>query len=259
MTGPSRLRRDGAEITRDGRDPFALFVALRGAKVMSQFGRSREVTPGSYSFISASEPAYQEKRQSGTSDTICFVMPREFVDQRVVSGENICVRPFEAGKGLHGLAFETVMAFQKNAWKIADDEFEKSARVLAELVLLALGGTADVLSGERSIRASNLARTKRIIRQRLLDPELTLTAVAREVGLSLNYLHKLFRDDGRTMWEYLQGERLQRARQLLEVSSLRNLSITDVSLECGFADAAHFSRLFRRAFGICPREALRNH
>jgi len=50
-----------------------------------------------------------------------------------------------------------------------------------------------------------------------LDPDLTLAAVAGETSLSLNYLHKLFRDEDRPMWEYLQGERLQRARELLEL------------------------------------------
>jgi AraC-like DNA-binding protein len=257
--GRSRLLRDTAEIARDSRDPFALFVALRGAKYLSQFGRSQQIRPGSYSLLCASEPTVQEKRQSGTSDTVCFVMPREFIDRRIVNGEGLCLRPYEAGKGLHHLAFETVVAFQKDAWEMANEEFERSARLLGELVLLATGGPVDVISNERSVRASNLARAKRIMRQRLSDSTLSLADVAQQMGLTLNYLHKLFRDDGRTMWEYLKAERLQRARELLDLASVRNVTITDVSLQCGFADTAHFSKSFKRVFGVSPREARRNH
>jgi len=37
------------------------------------------------------------------------------------------------------------------------------------------------------------------------------------------------------------------------------MTITDVSLECGFSDTAHFSKSFKRAFVISPRDVLRGH
>jgi AraC-like DNA-binding protein len=233
-------------------------MSLRGEMLMSQFGRSRAVPPGSYALISASEPSFHA--MDASNDSICFLVPRDVVDQRVVSGEQVCVRPHVAGAGLHALVFDTVSAFERNAWDITDDDFERSARIVADLVLLALQGSVDLSSGERSIRASNLARAKRIIRRRLSDPDLTLSDVAGECGLSLSYLHELVRDkgEGLTMRDYLQGERLQRARELLELSSSRKMSVTEISRECGFSNMSHFSAAFRRAFGLSPRDVMRH-
>lgn len=256
--GRYRLLRDVAEIAGDSQDRYGLYISLRGEMQMSQFGRSHLVGPGSYALISASEPSIHEA--AGDNYSICFLIPREFVDQRVVSGERICLRQSVNGKGLHNLVLESVTAFEKNAWDITDDEFEKSARILADLALLGLIGSADQRAGERSVRSGNLARVKRIFRHRLSNPDLTLSDVAREAGLSLSYLHELFRDDGAgcTAQEYLKGLRLQRARELLELSSSRKTTVTDVSLECGFSNMSHFSAAFKRAFGISPTDVTRN-
>ena len=32
------------------------------------------------------------------------------------------------------------------------------------------------------------------------------------------------------------------------------MSVTEVALVCGFNDASHFIRLFRKAFGITPKQ-----
>lgn len=257
--GSCRLSRRDAEIARDGRDHYILHMLLRGKVSISQFGRNHLIEPRSYTLISAADPVSHDN--IGEDDAVCFVLPREFVEQRVVSGERLCARPYQAGKGFHKLVLETANAFQRNAWDINNDEFCKSAQVVADLMLLALSGSADLLSGEHAVRAGNLARAKRIIRQRLTDADLTLTAVAREADLSLGHLHSLFRDEGEglTMREYLQSERLQRARTLLTLPSSRQRTVTEVALECGFSNASHFSTSFKKAFGISPRDALRKH
>ncbi|MFC4312057.1 helix-turn-helix transcriptional regulator [Steroidobacter flavus] len=137
---------------------------------------------------------------------------------------------------------------------MTDEEFVQAAHPLADLVLLAFGGQADVMTSTTSVRTSNLARAKRLIRQHLADPDLRLEDIAHACGFSLSYLHKLFRDDGRTAREYVNEERLQKAHLLLR--SGRAISVTSVALECGFSNMSHFSTAFRAAFGISPRDVL---
>jgi AraC-like DNA-binding protein len=254
----SRFVRRAEEISGDGRHEFALLLLLSGDATVSQFGRTLHMSPGSYALAAWSHPIIQESSR-GPAESICFVMPRSFVDRRMLVGEDLCVRPYDVTAGLHRLAFETVKLFQENAGRLSDEDFEKSARAVGDLVVLAVGADApDISSADHSVRAAHLLRAKHIIRERLSDADLTLEAVAQELGLSLRYVHKLFRDEGRTMYEYLKSARLQRARELLELSSSRKMTITEVALECGFSGMSHFSRSFKEAFGLSPQDVVRH-
>ena len=251
---PCRVLREEAQIARDSQDRYGLFMALQGAFEITQFGRNQQVEGGSYTFVSAAEPG--AFGNGGSNDVVALFLPREFVDQRIVDGAQICARTYTPGRGLHGLVVETLSSFEKNAWGMTDDEFRTSARVVADLVLLAVNGPADLLSGDCSIRSANLNRAKRIIRQRLSDPDLSLAEVAQESGLSLSYLHDLFRGEDCTLWEYLKRVRLQRARELLESSSPPRATVTGIAVECGFSNTSYFSTAFKVAFGVTPRDVL---
>src|ERR1700693_5130750 len=139
-SGSHLLRRDAAAIASDGRDHYALHMALSGDVIVSQLGREHLLRPGSYTFFSASEPVSHSA--VGGGETIYFLMPRAYVNRRLVSGKDICLEPHGDDHGLQKLAFETVLAFQGTASNISDDEFEKTAHIVGGLVLLALGSSA---------------------------------------------------------------------------------------------------------------------
>ena len=130
-SGSHLLRRDAAAIASDGRDHYALHMALSGDVIVSQLGREHLLRPGSYTFFSASEPVSHSA--VGGGETIYFLMPRAYVNRRLVSGKDICLEPHGDDNGLQKLAFETVLAFQGTASNISDDEFEKTAHIVGDL------------------------------------------------------------------------------------------------------------------------------
>jgi transcriptional regulator GlxA family with amidase domain len=84
-----------------------------------------------------------------------------------------------------------------------------------------------------------------------LHGELTLEALAAEVGISASRLGFLFRHEtGRSPGAYLQALRMERARLLLEST---DLSVREVMQQVGLSDPSHFSRDFRNAHGLSPR------
>jgi AraC-like DNA-binding protein/mannose-6-phosphate isomerase-like protein (cupin superfamily) len=255
VAGRAQLDRGSEEIAIDGRNGYAVYLPLAGEHELTQFHRSVRCTTHSVTMITQAEPASQIKY--GDNDTVYFFMPRSFVDQRVIGGENLCARAINASDGTERLAFETLKTLQRESASMSEDEFRTAARLTGELLLLAFRGTGDVRSEASSVRAANLARVKRTIGTRLADPDVTLADIAGECGLSLRYLHDLFREDGRTAWEYVRCERLQRARHLLE--NLPALPITDVSMSCGFSSPSQFATAFRRAYGISPRDTRQRH
>jgi len=135
-------------------------------------------------------------------------------------------------------------------------EFRVASRTLGELVLLALNSCADNISDVPSVRSCTLARAKRVIRARLGDTELTIAAVAKQCGISLRYLHEIFRANGSTVSEYMKAQRLQNARRMLETAA-EGTTVTEVCFRSGFSNPSQFSTAFRQAFSISPREVLR--
>ena len=88
-----------------------------------------------------------------------------------------------------------------------------------------------------------------------LDARLTVEMLSREVGLSAAHFARAFKETmGRAPHQYLLALRLERARRLLETTEV---SLSDIAHRAGFADQAHFTRLFKRAFGTTPGALVR--
>lgn len=79
----------------------------------------------------------------------------------------------------------------------------------------------------------------------------SLDRIAREVGVSPNYLTQAFtRSEGQPLYRYQLGLRLNRALVELPHSN----DITALALDLGFSSHAHFSTVFKASFGQSPSE-----
>ncbi|MDO4291971.1 MAG: AraC family transcriptional regulator [Eubacteriales bacterium] len=84
-----------------------------------------------------------------------------------------------------------------------------------------------------------------------LREDLTLDTLARQFFVSKFYLSRLFKECmGISLHQYILNKRLLLAKRLLSGGMEPYL----VCGEAGFGDYSHFSRSFKRYFGIAPRE-----
>lgn len=90
----------------------------------------------------------------------------------------------------------------------------------------------------------------------MADCGLGLGRVAQACGISVRYLHALYRDVGQTFMQWLHEQRLDRAQQALR-GPARPVSVAGVAQQWGGSDQSHFSRLFKRRFGYTPGQARR--
>jgi len=91
---------------------------------------------------------------------------------------------------------------------------------------------------------------KQYIRQNLAD-DLSLTILSEYTTLSNSYLSHIFKETtGVSVVEYITEQRMDRAKTLLETSSL---NIELVASACGFGTPHYFSKKFKQYFGLTPR------
>jgi transcriptional regulator GlxA family with amidase domain len=104
----------------------------------------------------------------------------------------------------------------------------------------------------RTVR--KLCQVRDLIRD-CLEEELTLAELSLEADLSPWHFLRAFRQSfGETPKAYLTRLRLERARELLTISSR---SVTEICFDLGFSSLGSFSTLFHRHVGLSPAEFRR--
>ena len=92
---------------------------------------------------------------------------------------------------------------------------------------------------------------------RHLAEPVAMDALADACGLSASRLAHLFRAQvGLTPQQFLEGQRLERGRQLLELTPH---PIGAIAAEVGYENPFYFTLRFKRAMGLSPRDYRKKH
>ncbi|MDA3961408.1 MAG: helix-turn-helix transcriptional regulator [Planctomycetota bacterium] len=85
-----------------------------------------------------------------------------------------------------------------------------------------------------------------------LGTELSVSALARELGLSADHLTRRFRARYHcTLVGYIRERRLQHAHELLTTTGMAPVQVANL---CGFSDLQYFNKQIRARFAHSPRE-----
>ena len=139
----------------------------------------------------------------------------------------------------------------------ADVLFESFARVFLVKLIRRYG---DCHGGGASAKGLGARHYKRVLDHvaACYGRTITLDGMAREAGLSRSHFARLFKATiGQSPMRFVAGYRVERAKRRL---AEEGVALIDVAHACGFADHAHFSRVFKQVEGVTPkayREALR--
>ena len=137
-----------------------------------------------------------------------------------------------------------------------EDASERPASFMKILNLL--GDTSDARQTGTCLRVSSDEKRKMKVRTFISCNCLrtvTLKEVSSYVGMNESAFCVFFKKNfGQTFVEYLNAQRLEYARYLLENGSL---SVAEVCYACGFTSPPYFSRLFSRKIGIPPMQCAK--
>lgn len=129
-----------------------------------------------------------------------------------------------------------------------------------DLALPLLGGNAYLktllqqrvssMHAQLPAQRSRRGQVMRLLEQGLLSGELSVVAVARQLSVSRQTLHRQLRDEQCSFSELLAELRRRRALQRLQQADCR---IETLSRELGFNEPSAFYKAFKAWFGLSPR------
>lgn len=251
---PSVLHRTARLIGE--RDPEAYHLALLLRGTVSVRWGDRETVFQPYDIVNNDTSRPSVTRAGGRGDTVRMVgvelpkallpFPRDKADQvigRVLSGRD--------GVGALLAAFLTQVTFSTHSYLASDGP--RLGTVLTDLVTSLFANALD--EQPEAHRRPLTARIRAFIGQHLHDPALTPGAIAAAHHISTSYLHRIFQADvGVTVAAWIRRQRLERARCDLADPAMRAVPIRQIAVRCGFPDHAAFTRAFRSAYGVPPRD-----
>ncbi len=176
------------------------------------------------------------------------IVPKELLQERGFRLEKMSACKLSARTGTGRIAHDFAHAVFDEATKLSPNSAAGVADTLIDLLLLPLR-EADTMFDRVGPEAMYI-RAQVFIREHLRDPDLCIDQISAALGCTKRYLHMLFSERGMTVSDYIWRARLQHCRQELETHAGKR--ITDVAFAWGFSSSSHFSRVFRKYFGIVP-------
>jgi AraC family transcriptional regulator len=155
------------------------------------------------------------------------------------------------------------MEYLTRALVVEADRGNPSGLPFVEALVTAVSLQIVQLAGVRAPRAASVrGGLSSVARRRVLElidarleQGVSIDELAREAGLSPSHFMRAFKQAfGHPPHRHILTQRLERARWLIEQA---DASLSDIALRTGFADQAHFTRLFKRQFGVTPGAILR--
>ncbi|MGZ0718850.1 helix-turn-helix domain-containing protein [Pseudomonas palleroniana] len=105
------------------------------------------------------------------------------------------------------------------------------------------------LASTEPLKSWQIRTAKQLMLGRL-DTGISVTELAEACALSRSHFTRMFKESTRMPPQrWLREQRVMKSRELLKTSTML---FTEIALECGFSDQAHFCRTFVKAEGMTP-------
>lgn len=120
---------------------------------------------------------------------------------------------------------------------------------LKEFIVSAIGAVDEK---KRNLKSQKTAEeVKRYVAENFSEP-ITIKDLATALHYNANYLNNLFKQvTGCTILEYLTQYRINKAKELLKETSLRQ---ADIAYQVGYKNEQYFKKLFQSSTGLSPKE-----
>ncbi|MBL1102014.1 helix-turn-helix domain-containing protein [Streptomyces coffeae] len=251
---PMSWRRTPRLIQQSDPECYYLTFPITGSLGITQAGREAVHGPREMYVVDTSQPF-----QCVTSVALHAVgleVPRKLVSLRKERADVLLTRRLPGDDGYGILLAQLLEQLANDTGLYGPADGPRLGSIIVDLLSSLLAHTLD---RETSLPMETRQRTlvlriRAFIEDNLDDPELTPRCVADAHHISLSYLHRLFQREEETLAAWIRRRRLERVRCDLTDPALSGIPIYSLATRWGFPGGADFSRIFRRTYGVTPRE-----
>jgi len=227
-----------------------VITQLQGVRCYSQDGATAVLNPGDSTLIDSGHS--WSSNCAGACSRLYLRVPRWLMENRLRL-TNLPLLPRISGvSGLGVTLFRLATSLYQEAPVLSLEEGTSAIEAYLE-ILSACIGHAERRGEDAGHCAELLSRVEQFMETHLAEPTLNPTEIANAVGISVRHLHRLFSGKGSTITDCIRERRLERCRMELCDPRSAERNITEIAFFWGFSDSAHFSRSFKRRFGVSPR------
>lgn len=229
------------------------FVHQGGLQVVSSTG-SYMVRQGQFGIVNADQPYYARTVLSdrGIFDCTTVVVPEHAVLSHMPWARE-CDRPLDIGNRHSELIAGLLDFLCLDSTLLRDKTAELMAIALLELLSDVTCHQVGGNSRYGSAVDRRFAEIQACIRKHLTAADLTCDRVAAYCGVSPRYVCHVLKAKGTSFSELLWSQRLAMSREWLVSEAYRGYPIHKIAFMAGFKSAAHFSRIFKSAYGVSPK------
>ncbi|MFJ8439325.1 AraC-like ligand-binding domain-containing protein [Kitasatospora griseola] len=252
QAGPQAVTRTRRMIAGDDSAALILTLQQRGTSLKGQDGRESLIRPGAFSLTDASRTF--RKRMGEDFVFTSFHFPRAALDVEERDLRALTATAFDPAAGSAALVATYLAGMAREASALDEAVGRRAAATVLDLLALLVDDRCgrDRPNGLRA--AASLERVKDHIRRNLGDPDLSPSGIAEANHISLRFLHKLFQQEGTTVGAWTRTQRLDRCSRDLRRATVDELGVAGIARRWGFVNSSHFSRAFRAAYGMTPRD-----
>ena len=230
-------------------------VQIEGSTTASQGERTAQLKPGDLCLMRSGRPLAM--RTDGPFRIALVEAPEDEIADRFPLWRASMLTPIRGTSGVPAVFCDAVRSVHRWQDSLDGAGSEGLADALIDLMgalmCFAVPANRDCL--QQSLYQKD--RIKKAVQLNLRNPDLDVDLIADSVGLSARQVHRLFADEGMSLMRWVWVQRLEQCYRELSQDESGKRSISDVAFAWGFNDQAHFSRAFRKQFGIAPRELRR--
>lgn len=247
------FERSALKVSHDALDHYMIQIFVRGKVHYDNHGKQLIARPGD---IWVNDLTTDYSSYISDYENLTLVVPRDLISANLLQPDHQGQRVIPSHQPLARLFKQMMFGLYEMAPQMTLQEGAHAISPLLRMTEGLLNSHQNSLLNdcdETAINQAMLTGIKRFIDANLQNPQLSPDYIVQHMGVSRSGLYRLFEPIGGVA-AFIRNLRLRKTVRELVDPMMRKKRIYEIAHAWGFTREGDFSRAFRRAYGLSPKE-----